>query len=646
MECNHNELSAKIARQTFAVACVESAERSALCCSHQGHLYDVIATFSAVIQRRIDIGKRFRDNKLPRWPYTLDVNESHVLASLGFDIASANMTLDDPVIEGSGSFYPFSKGQLPPEPPLGNMEYKLKLIPVNETRRQHLSTQLKWRLKEGFGEAIYEIGVRDDGKVVGISEEDMRISLTTIDNMAKSIGAEILLTREFLHNGKHVAEVVLRRLPDNTDEFVDFRIALLGNVDSGKSTILGVLSSGELDNGRGKARLNLFRHPHEIQTGRTSSVSREILGFSIDGQVVNYRVSDTSEEILQQSFKLITFTDLAGHHKYIRTTISGLMASKPDFVMLVVSALVGCNQSTVEHLSLAAALRLPVFAVITKTDCCDLARISKVIGDLTALTQSTDLPSDLAAVVQTEDECLSAAYHMACGAMMPIFTVSNVTGQNLNLLTRFLSMLPCTVATKARELSLREPAEFQIDKCYRLDGVGKVVSGILTSGTISPGTTLALGPSFSGGYTKVLVKSIQRSHTPCQLVRTGQSVAVCIVLDDEGFRIRRGMVLTDIASPLNSCLVFEAVLRILCDVKVITKGLQGTVHCGYICQTAVVTDVDSQEALSNPLERFVKLKFIKQPECIRTGDRFVFRHGRIKAIGTVGLVMGLDGPVF
>ena len=39
--------------------------------------------------------------------------------------------------------------------------------------------------------------------------------------------------------------------------------------------------------------------------------------------------------------------------------------------------------------------------------------------------------------------------------------------QNLNLLTKFLSMLPCTVAIKAREVSLREPAEFQVRCLYR-----------------------------------------------------------------------------------------------------------------------------------------------------------------------------------
>lgn len=69
-------------------------------------------------------------------------------------------------------------------------------------------------------------------------------------------------------------------------QFLDLRVAVLGNVDSGKSTLLGVLTQGELDNGRGRARLNLFRHLHEIQSGRTSSISFEILGFNSKGEVL------------------------------------------------------------------------------------------------------------------------------------------------------------------------------------------------------------------------------------------------------------------------------------------------------------------------------------------------------------------------
>ena len=54
---------------------------------------------------------------------------------------------------------------------------------------------------------------------------------------------------------------------------------------AGKSTLLGVLTQGERDNGRGSARLNLFRHLHEIQSGQTSSISHEILGFNGQGEV-------------------------------------------------------------------------------------------------------------------------------------------------------------------------------------------------------------------------------------------------------------------------------------------------------------------------------------------------------------------------
>ena len=61
---------------------------------------------------------------------------------------------------------------------------------------------------------------------------------------------------------------------------------LIKPVDAGKSTMLGVLVKGNLDDGRGKARVNLFRHKHEIESGRTSSVGLEIMGFNSKGGAV------------------------------------------------------------------------------------------------------------------------------------------------------------------------------------------------------------------------------------------------------------------------------------------------------------------------------------------------------------------------
>jgi len=45
----------------------------------------------------------------------------------------------------------------------GNIEYKLKLIDPTPKRFEQLVSQLKWRLGEGQGEALYEVGVEDDG---------------------------------------------------------------------------------------------------------------------------------------------------------------------------------------------------------------------------------------------------------------------------------------------------------------------------------------------------------------------------------------------------------------------------------------------------------------------------------------------------
>ena len=60
---------------------------------------------------------------------------------------------------------------------------------------------------------------------------------------------------------------------------------------------------------------------------------------------MNYSGSRSVEEICEASTKLITLIDLAGHHKYLKTTIFGLTGHSPDFAMLVVSANTGMGKS-------------------------------------------------------------------------------------------------------------------------------------------------------------------------------------------------------------------------------------------------------------------------------------------------------------
>lgn len=62
---------------------------------------------------------------------------------------------------------------------------KLKLVNPSQYRFEHLVTQMKWRLQEGRGEAVYQIGVEDNGLLVGLAEEEMRASLKTLHRMAE-----------------------------------------------------------------------------------------------------------------------------------------------------------------------------------------------------------------------------------------------------------------------------------------------------------------------------------------------------------------------------------------------------------------------------------------------------------------------------
>lgn len=51
---------------------------------------------------------------------------------------------------------------------------------------------MKWRLQEGRGEAVYQIGVEDNGLLVGLAEEEMRASLKTLHRMAEKYASSSL----------------------------------------------------------------------------------------------------------------------------------------------------------------------------------------------------------------------------------------------------------------------------------------------------------------------------------------------------------------------------------------------------------------------------------------------------------------------
>lgn len=62
---------------------------------------------------------------------------------------------------------------------------QLELVAPSTTRFEHLVTQMKWRLKEGAGEAVYEIGVEDCGTFIGLKKKELESSMNTLRLMAE-----------------------------------------------------------------------------------------------------------------------------------------------------------------------------------------------------------------------------------------------------------------------------------------------------------------------------------------------------------------------------------------------------------------------------------------------------------------------------
>ena len=286
----------------------------------------------------------------------------------------------------------------------------------------------------------------------------------------------------------------------------------------------------------------MFRHLHEIQSGRTSSISHEILGFDSTGNSVDYSNHGTAEEICEAASKLITFIDLAGHHKYLHTTISALTGYCPHYVMLVVSASAGVVGMTQEHLGIAVALEVPFFVVVTKVDMVPAPRLNTTLTTVAGILKSAGA-NKVPLVVKSSDDCITAAANQLKNNIVPIFCVSSVEGTGLERVKQFLHLLPPGVGQVEASKLEQELPEFQVDELFDVPGVGTVAGGLVTQGIIVENMALKVlilgssrvssfaskvGPFEDGGFKTVKVSSIRRNKAACRLVRAQQSAALAL----------------------------------------------------------------------------------------------------------------------
>ncbi|BFZ65020.1 hypothetical protein YB2330_006183 [Saitoella coloradoensis] len=459
--------------------------------------------------------------------------------------------------------------RLAPEDHDGPIEYKMQLLGIGPERLDQLCTQMHFRLGEGGGAALYEIGVGDDGELIGLLEDDMRESLETLSRMANKleVGLQVVGSIHVPPSSDHddldqdpriCAEVLIqRRLEDPA--FEEIRVVTIGAHQSGKSTLLGVLTHGIPDNGRGRARLALLRHRHEIETGHTSSIAHEIVGYGVDGEAVNYATIPFSfsskQSIVRASVKVIDFMDCAGHPRFARQTIRGILGYAAHYALCTVATPSGeLGDVAKDYLGMCFALGVPTFVCLTKVD---LATKDKLRTTMTKLYAFLGMRGRVPVLVQSEGDV-----DMVLGeGVVPVFLTSCAASlTSIPLLHTFLNALPVPplpILTSDTTLGpeVHTGARFHVNEVYQHPTAGLIIGGLLRHGTRLPSSTQSvssstylLGPDSSGDFVRVGIKTIHRQRIPTPYLSRGQAGTIAITLKDEGcgFKVRKGMVLVDV----------------------------------------------------------------------------------------------------
>lgn len=300
---------------------------------------------------------------------------------------------------------------------------------------------------------------------------------------------------------------------------------------------------------------------------------------------------------------------------------------------------------TQEHLGIAVALEVPFFIMVTKVDVTPRPRLQATLDSLQEVLKTVG-SNKVPLIVKCGDDSITAAGNALKENVVPIFCVSSVTGSGLDVAKKFLHLLPPGAGPKEQEKLEQENPEFQIDELFDVPGVGTVAGGLVTQGIITEGLRLNVGPTEDGSFLPVVIMSIKRNRAGCRLVRATQSAA--LALNVPVGMLRRGMCLVDprAKDQAQACQYFQAKICVLFHPTEIYPGFRLSIHIGNIRQTAVIEGIHPIESIRSNDQASVVLRFIRNPEYVKVGQRLLFREGRTKGIGRITQVFPYEKPVF
>lgn len=402
--------------------------------------------------------------------------------------------------------------KLPPEIESGNKEYKLKIIPDNDFRLEQLASQMKWRINEGNGIALYYIGIDDDGSITGISKEDFSQTMKNLSKIVNFIKAKIIKIDHNIDNNHHWYTIKINFIEEKIS---NSRVIFIGPSSSGKTTLISNIVNNISDDGNGKSRKLVFNHKHEIYSGRTSSISIEKKDIKCK---INNKIC-------------INLIDTPGYCKYMKTTLAALMKYDSNLIVLTINPINIKFSELKFYLDLVLFLEKDFLLILSKQD-------------LYKKYHKTFLLKSIYQIVGKEYLLINK---------IKIIEVDNLKKIGYNKLISYF-----------KEISLnpicnKNDTKFQICDIMKIPNLGKIYTGILLDGNLEKNKKYIISNADSNN--EILIKTIYFNDKPLEDIKENKLVTIQLEGDND-FCNKTDKLIT------NTNLIKKDSINVICNYKI------------------------------------------------------------------------------
>ena len=489
--------------------------------------------------------------------------------------------------------------------------------------------QIKWsKLLELLQECIFQFqSCHYELRIYNVTSGDESISeiLNKIRKIADSLNCtcDILKTKQgifgiffefFLQSKDKDVEVKKDNVALN--KYLEIKIGTFGEESSGKSTTTSVLINNALDDGNGLMSKKNYKSQHEIQSGKSLFISHLVLGLDSQNKPIN---TTNLDELTKKSSKFINIYDMGGSDKAMKNTLSLISPDYIDYALLFIDYKKGPTENTKKLFSLNNSVHIPMICIITKIDLVKdqnekdlLDFIEKSIKFLSSV--NPNLKSLLIRNASDINDYISKLNNNAIENYLPIICVSNVKGNNIELLKYLITMLPTTASrtipliTNSFEnnqfnLILSPINQFDVHEHFIVNGK-TILGGVVSKGIIKKNDTYYFGPNKLGNFKYVKVETIHCKKQEVDIIHEGQYSSLSLTGSNyDPNEVSKGMCLIG----TNTSFVPKAVRKFKADVwwigeeqcKEIKYKYEPVVIINHIRETCKIINMNKNQNITN-----------------------------------------------